>query len=79
MCGETASVVRKKDLVIILPLEYAKSVKGEKVFRGRGRKRLEIRFEVPGEGGETADFDLVILSLSEPDAWLNDLNQIIVK
>ena len=68
-------VVRKKDLVIILPLEYAKSVEEKGVIG----KSLEIKFEVPGEEEKMACFDFAIFKLSNREAWLSDLNQIIVK
>jgi hypothetical protein len=69
-------VVRKKDLVVILPLEYAKSVEEKGVLAG---KRLQIGFQVPGEEGKVAEFDFWLLKLSKRENWLSDLNQIIAR
>jgi hypothetical protein len=68
--------LRKKDLVIVLPLEFAKTVEEKGGLTG---KRLEIGFQVPSEEGKLAEFDFSLFKLSGRENWLNDLNQVIAK
>jgi len=68
-------LIKKKNLVVIIPLEYAVFVKEAR----RSGKHLEIRFEVSRQGGDVVFFDLWLMSLSDRQAWLDKLNQLIVE
>lgn len=63
--------LRKKDKMIGLPLEYAKSVEE----KGRMRKFLQVRFEVPSEEKKPINFDLKIW-VKRREVWLNELSRI---
>lgn len=63
--------LRKKDKLIGLPLEYAKSVEE----KGRMRKFLQVRFEVPSEEKKPINFDLKIW-VKRREIWLNELTHI---
>jgi len=64
--------LRKKDKLIGLPLEYAKSVEE----KGRMRKFLQVRFEVPSEEKKPINFDLKMW-VKRREVWLNELSCII--
>lgn len=63
--------LRKKDKLIGFPLEYAKSVEE----KGRMRKFLQVRFEVPSEEKKPINFDLKIW-VKRREVWLNELSRI---
>lgn len=64
--------LRKKDKMIGLSLEYAKSVEE----KGRMRKFLQVRFEVASEEKKPINFDLKIW-VKRREVWLNELSRII--
>lgn len=64
--------LRKKDRLIALPLEYAKSVEE----KGRMRKFLQIGFEVPSEEEKPVNFDLKVW-VNRREVWLDELSRII--
>jgi hypothetical protein len=68
-------LMKKKNSVVIIPLEYAVFVQETR----RPSKHLEIRFEVSRKGRDVVFFDLWLMSLSDRQAWLDKLNQLIVE
>lgn len=66
-------LVSKKDKVITLPLEYAKEVQGKKRLTTRF---INVNFMAPSEG-EPVEFQLRLIRLKDPDAWLRELSRII--
>ncbi|MGD0159930.1 MAG: hypothetical protein ABSB89_06495 [Candidatus Bathyarchaeia archaeon] len=66
---------KKKNVVLAIPLEYAKSVQE----KGLAAKHLEIRFEVPKKEGKTINFDLWLVGLKDRQAWLGKINQLIAE
>jgi len=65
--------LRKKDKIIVLPLECARSIEE----KGRIKKFLQIRFEVPSEEKKPINLDLNIFNLKRREVWLNELNHIV--
>jgi hypothetical protein len=68
-------LMKKRNLVITIPLEFAKSVQE----KGLLNKYVEINFEVPGKEGNSISFDIWLTHLSDRQTWLNSLNQLIAK
>lgn len=66
-------LVSKKDKVITLPLEYAREVQGKKRLTTRF---INVNFMVPSEG-KSVEFQLRLIRLKDPDAWLRELGRII--
>jgi hypothetical protein len=64
--------LRRKNLVIVIPLKYAILVQQKK-----RPKHLEIRFELPRKEGDIVLFDLWVMRLTDYQAWLDKLNQLI--
>jgi len=70
---------RKKNLVVAIPLEYAKSVRQGAYALGLPKKQLDIRFEVSREEENTISFDVWLLDLRDCQAWLDKLNQLVAE
>jgi hypothetical protein len=68
-------LMKKRNLVITIPLEFAKSVQE----KGMLNKYVEINFEVPGKEGNSISFVIWLTHLSDRQAWSDSLNQLIAK
>jgi hypothetical protein len=68
-------LMNKRNLVIAIPMEWAKSVQE----KGLPHRHLEIRFEVPRKEENTKNFDIYIFGLKDRQAWQDKLNQLIAE
>lgn len=70
---------KKKNLVMTIPLEYAKSVRQKAYAHGLPNKQLEMRFELPRKEENTVIFDVWLMDLKDRQAWQDNLNQLIAE
>jgi hypothetical protein len=66
---------KKRNLVLRIHLEYLKSVQEKRM----PRKNLELKFEARGKVGNLVSFDILLMKLSDSQAWLGKINQLIAE